>query len=258
MRNTSSSFAFGSWRSTIGESRIDATSMPSTQTAGQRTTPVTQMQSTRLPAHIFYAIEADRMERNPVQAPDANGRATVPMGRGFALWQRMNAGAHLVWIDDQDGKPRAITPKQAQVLALALELIGKGRGVTMRDMAQTLRMAPSTISRALTKLQSFGVIGVIVGRGRYAGLVIFRTVKGDGMERFAQAAKARVRRWSEAVRRRISRLEVNVAPYILDRERGVDSLYYYLYSLDTSKSATLTAQLKKDWTPQELREAGII
>ena len=49
-------------------------------------------------------------------------------------------------------------------------------------------------------------------------------------------------------------MEMNVAPYILDRERGVDSLYYYLHSLDTSKGATL----KKDWTPQELREAGII
>ncbi len=216
------------------------------------TMPATPMRSTRLPAHIFYAIEADKRERDPVQDSAAASRATVPYGRGFALWQRMNAGAQLVWIDDQHGVPRAITPKQAQVLALALELIGKGRGVTMRDMAATLKMAPSTISRALTKLQAFGVIGVIVGRGRYAGLVIFRTVKGDGMERFAEAAKARVRRWSEAVKRRISRLEINVAPYLLDRERGVDSLYYYLYSLDTNKGATLTAQLP--WTAEDVAD----
>jgi DNA-binding MarR family transcriptional regulator len=210
------------------------------------------MQSTRLPAHIFYAIEADRMERNPVQAPDANGRATVPMGRGFALWQRMNAGAQLVWIDDADGNPRAITPKQAQVLNLALEMIGHGRGITMRDMAATLKVAPSTVSRAITKLQAFGIIGVIVGRGRYAGLVIFRRVQGDGYERLMTSAKARVRRWSEAVKRRISRLEINVAPYILDRERGVDSLYHWFLGTNTYKSATLTAQLSKAWTADEL------
>jgi DNA-binding Lrp family transcriptional regulator len=215
------------------------------------------MQSTRLPAHIFYAIEADKMDRDPVQASGVNGRATVPMGRGFALWQRMNPGVQLVYVDDMEGRPRALTPRQAEVLALAMEMV-EGHMLTMRGMATRLGFAPSTVSRALTKLQAWGILFYVVGRGRFAGLVIMKRTVGDGKDRFRDAAKARVRSWSEAVRRRVSRLQANVAPYILDRERGVDSLYYYLYSLDTSKGATLNAQLKKDWTPQELREAGII
>ena len=221
------------------------------------TSPATPMQSTRLPAHIFYAIAADKMDRDPVQESGVNGRATVPMGRGFALWQRMNPGANLIYVDDMEGRPRALTPRQVEVLALALEMVD-GAMLTMRGMATRLGVSASTVSRALAKLQAWGILRVVVGRGRFAGLVIFRAVKGDGRDRFRDAAKARVRRWSEAVRRRLSRLEFNVAPYILEKERGVDSLYYYLCSLDTSKGATLTAQLSRQWTPQELREAGII
>ncbi len=221
------------------------------------TTQGNQTQSTRLPAHIYYAIEADKMERDPVQESGVNGRATVPMGRGFRLWQRMNPDAQLVWIDDAEGRARAITPTQARVASLALSMVD-GQMLTMRQMAICLSVAPSTVSRALTKLSAWGIVAYMVGRGRFAGLVIFRRVKGDGLERFRDAAKARVRKWSEAVRRRVSRLEINVAPYFLDR-KGTDSLTYYLESLDIStKGATLTAQLSREWTPQDLREAGII
>jgi DNA-binding transcriptional regulator YhcF (GntR family) len=205
------------------------------------------MQSTRLPAHIFYAIEADKMDRDPVQVSGVNGRATVPMGRGFALWQRMNPGVQLVYVDDMEGRPRALTPRQVEVLVLALEMV-EGHMLTMRGMATRLGVAPSTVSRALTKLSAWGILCYVVGRGRYAGLVIMKRTVGDGRDRFRDAAKARVRRWSEAVKRRLSRLEMNVAPYLLDRERGVDSLYYYLHSLDTSKGATL----KREWRSDEL------
>jgi len=211
----------------------------------------TPMQSTRLPAHIFYAIEADRMDRDPVQESGVNGRATVPMGRGFALWQRMNPGVQLVYVDDMEGRPRALTPRQVEVLALALEMVD-GAMLTMRGMAARLGVSASTVSRALAKLQAWGILRVIVGRGRFAGLVIFRALKDDGRDRFRDAAKARVRRWSEAVKRRLSRLEINVAPYILDRERGVDSLYYWFLGTNTYKSATLTAQLSREWTSAEL------
>jgi DNA-binding transcriptional ArsR family regulator len=123
----------------------------------------------------------------------------------------------------------------------------------MRAMATALQVAPSTVSRALTKLASWGLIAYVVGRGRWGGLVIFRRAKDDGMERFRKAAQARVRRWSEAVRRRISRLEFNVAPYVLEGP----SSYYRDYLLTTSnKGATLTAQRR--WTVEELRDAGII
>ncbi len=216
---------------------------------------MTQTPSPRLPSHIFYAIMADQKERDPIQGGDGSNRATVPMGRGFALWQRMNAKEQLVWVDDAEGRPRALTPKQAQVLALALEM-SVGVGMTMRDMALTLKVAPSTISRALTKLAAFGLIAYVVGRGRFSGLVIFRRTPADGLDRFRQAAKARVRRWSEAARERVSRLWINVAPYVLEEKRGYDSLTSHVLSLTTTKDATLTAQ--RPWTVQELRESGII
>lgn len=206
---------------------------------------MTQMPSTHLPAHIYYAIIADKAERDPIVT--SSNRATVPMGRGFALWQRMNAGEHLVWVDDMEGTPRALTPKQAQVLALALEMAkDNGPRMTIRAMASTLAVAPSTVSRALTKLNAWGLLASIVGRGRYAGLVIIRRVKGDGMDRFRDAARSRVRRWYDAAQRRISRLQINVAPYLHERGRGSDSL---TDSLLVSMGATL-----KPWTPEDMRE----
>jgi DNA-binding MarR family transcriptional regulator len=195
------------------------------------------------------------LERDPIVT--GSNRATVPLGRGFALWQRMNAGQHLVWVDDAEGRPRALTPRQAKVLYLALEMTSSDRaGLTMRAMATALQVAPSTVSRALTKLASWGLIAYVVGRGRWAGLVIFRRATDDGMERFRKAAQARVRRWSEAVRRRLSRLEFNVAPIALEGDRGVDSLYYWSTQVTNYKGATLTAQ--RPWTVEELRDAGII
>ncbi len=206
-------------------------------------------------AIYIYAAMADKGERDPIVDPADQNRATVPLGRGFALWQRMNPGEQLVWVDDAEGRPRALTPKQAMVLAMALEMVD-GIGLTMRYMASALNVAPSTVSRALTKLAAFGLICYVVGRGRWAGLVVFRRTPNDGLDRFRKAAQARVRRWSEAVQRRLSRLQINVAPYSLER-KGYDSLTKYALSITTTtKGATLTAQLP--WTVEELRDAGII
>jgi DNA-binding transcriptional ArsR family regulator len=222
-------------------------------TAEAETSQVTPTPSTHLPAHIYYAIMADARERDPIQGGETANRATVPMGRGFALWQRMNPGEQLVWVDDAEGHPRALTPKQAMVLAAALEMANGAKGMSMRDLASALAVAPSTVSRALVKLAAWGLIGYYIGRGRWAGLVIFRRAKDDGFDRLRDAAKARVQRWKLAAQERVSRLWINVAPYILEEGgRGYRSHYY----LATSKGATLTAQ--RPWTPEELREAGII
>jgi len=199
----------------------------------------------------IYARMADARERDPY-GPDGSGRATVVNGRGFQRWQRFHKGEAVVWLE-LDGKMIGLTPWQAKVYDLSRTLIDNGPA-KMRDMAATLGCSPSTVSRALVKLMSWGLIGYLTGRGRYAGTILFKMHKGDGLDRFRQAAKAKVRAWSQAARRRISRLEFNVAPYILEGESvRSDSLGQYL-ELVTSKSATL----KMAWTPEELREAGII
>jgi hypothetical protein len=215
------------------------------------TTAEIQMPSTRPHAHIYYATMADRMDRDPVQVPGVNGRATVPMGRGFGLWQRMNPGVQLVSVLDMEGRERYLTPTQAEVAGLAMSMV-EGDMLTMRGMAVALGVSPSTVSRALAKLSAWGIIAYIVGRGRYAGLVIIKRVKDDGLDRFRDAARARVKRWSEAARRRFSRLAVNVAPYILG---GEDALYALATSSTTSNyymSATLT--LQRSWTAAEVAD----
>ncbi len=81
-------------------------------------------------------------------------------------------------------------------------------------------------------------------------------MKDDGLDRFRQAAKGRVQRWKLAAQERVSRLWINVAPYIYEEGGSSYKGHYYHSLLTTNKDATLTAQLP--WTPQELREAGII
>ena len=200
-----------------------------------------------------YAAMADKEEGRDHDVLHAYGGRVVQSEGAFGrAWMRFNPAVQLIYVNDAEGRPRALTPKQYEVLKLALEMI-TSTGLTMRAMAHQLEVAPSTVSRALVKLQSWGIIRVIVGRGRFAGLVIFRAVKDDGMERLRDAAKARVRRWKEAAQERVSRLWINVAPYIHDKGGSSYKGHYYLA---TSKDATLTTQ--RPWTPDELREAGII
>jgi DNA-binding transcriptional regulator YhcF (GntR family) len=197
----------------------------------------------------FYASVASIGDKAAVSQD--MGRATVLLG--WERYRRFNPKEELIWLDDAEGKPRALTTRQYKVLTLALAMIEGTSRLTMRDMATALQVAPSTVSRALTKLASWGLIAYVVGRGRWAGLVIFRRAKDDGMDRFREAAKARVRRWSQAARDRVSRLEFNVASYFLGREASPARDYYL-----TTKymDATLTAQ--RPWTVEELRDAGII
>lgn len=206
------------------------------------------------PGDKRYADMADAAEgRNYHDVRMAyKDRMGTDMAFGRA-WLKFNPGADLIYVDDAEGRPRALTPKQYAVLVMALDIIRRTTRMTMRQMAEALGVAPSTVSRALTKLQSWGLVGVIVGRGRFAGLVIFRRTKDDGMDRFRKAAKARVWAWKKAAEARVSRLWINVAPYIHDGSGTAFSDQYHYHMTITHKSATLKA-----WTPDELREAGIL
>lgn len=196
-----------------------------------------------------YAAMADKMARDPISIDQ--GRATVPMGRGFKLWLRFNKGADLVWVTTLDGRQVALTPKQAQVYDLARTYIDKDM-VTMRLLSDELQVAPSTVYRALVKLASWGLIGYITGRGRYGGTLLFSRGKNDGLDRFAKAAKAKLNEWRLAAEARILRTKERVAPYLIERKRGqeLDSLYYYLTTI--SKDATMV--LQRPWTAEDMAE----
>lgn len=198
----------------------------------------------------IYAASADSMERDPY-GPDGGGRAVVVNGRGWAKYRRFHPGEAFVSVHDDNGREWYLTSRQALVFDFLRTYIDRGT-ITMRQTALELKMAPSTVSRAVTKLQAIGILQVIVGRGRYAGMLIVAGVTGDYFAHLRALAKARVRAWSEAAQRRISRLRSNVAPLAIEGGRGVDSLYYYFISTDIDKSATLTAS----WTAEDV--AGVV
>jgi DNA-binding IclR family transcriptional regulator len=198
----------------------------------------------------YYADMADRVESRDHDVKVAYGDRIVASEGAFGrAWLKFNPGKELVYVDDMEGRPRAITPKQKDVLYLAVSMI-EGEFLTMRQMAERLGVSPSTVSRALTKLAAWGILAYVVGRGRYAGLVIFRRFRGDGRDRFREAAKARVRRWRERAAERLSRLEFNVATYILGKNgSGAGYRYVSVNGMDA------TLKSFPDWSSAEIEEA---
>lgn len=193
----------------------------------------------------YHSLEARYGSR--IETSEDRGRASMPMTRGWAMYRRMRPDEPLVWVTDLYGKERALTRKQADVYDLALTFVDHST-VTMRAMAEILKVSPSTVSRALVKLASFGLIGYLTGRGRYAGSLIFRRMKGDTFERFAVAARAKLKAWRLAAEARLLRSAVNVATMYTRKEKegrgSLSSYYEYLLTKD--------ATLNRPWTADEL------
>jgi hypothetical protein len=81
-------------------------------------------------------------------------------------------------------------------------------------------------------------------------LIVWRA-SGDGLDRLREVAKAKVRAWSKYAERRLLRLKINVATYFSYEEvrsHGYEHVY----------GDVMNATLIREWSPDELREAGII
>jgi len=194
----------------------------------------------------IYAGMADKRERDPIS--EDNGRATVPMGRGFARHKRFHPGATYVTVTTLDGQTVELTRTQADVLDLGRTYIETGT-VTMREMAEILKVAPSTVWRALVKLASYGLIGYLTGRGRWNRTILFSRGKNDGLERFQKAAKDKVRQWAKATELRFSRLAASVATRYSWKEMEDHGLGHYFL---VSKGATMSAP----WSAEDV--AGVV
>lgn len=191
----------------------------------------------------YYGAQADKKDRDPI-GPDGSGRAVVVNGRGFALYKRFKQG-DTVTVPTLQGKLVELTRTQADVLDVARTYIDQR--ISMAVIAEQLKVARSTVWRALVKLSSYGLIGYLTARGYRHGTIIIARGKNDPFDRLQRAAQATVRKWSEATRRRFSRLRDSVATYSL--ERGRDSLTDY-FLVTSSVVATSRA-----WTPQEIEES---
>lgn len=196
-------------------------------------------------AVTVYANLADAKERDPIIIPGEHGRAEVANGR-MSKWQRFNRGA-LVLIHDAEGNERWLTPNQARVARGIARLAGTRQRTTIRHLGELLSLSPSAVSRTSVRLASFGLIAYQANRGRYGGTIYVLRQAADGLDWFRDEAKAKVRAWAKAAAARFARLISNVATYPYDVLRDREAL------------VTSTGRnIKTGWTPEELREAGII
>ena len=213
----------------------------------------------------YYAAMSDRIDRTEGRYREsgidkhrsdlvASEGAT---GRAWLKWRRFNPNGELVYVVDIDGRDRALTRKQADVLDLALTFVDRGT-VTVRALAAELHCAPSTVSRALARLASFGLLAYLGGRGRYAGMVIFRRVKGDPFKRFQDEAKARLARYRKTAEDRISRLAVNVASMYSMRKNSHQYMSLTQVHVHSGRAQHWTLDAPQTWSPEELRDLGII
>lgn len=200
-------------------------------------------------SHVnLYARMADKAERDPY-GPDGSGRAVVVNGRGFALYKRFHKG-DTISVATLQGKWVEITRHQADVLDLSRQLVNTGP-TSMREMAKTLGVSPSTVYRALVKLASYGLIAYITARGWKHGTILLARGANDGLDRFQRAAREKVKRWAEQTRARFARLAAPVATYVLEGGRRGDSLSDYVLVTHGRNTA-------REWTPDELRWSGIL
>lgn len=167
-------------------------------------------------------------------APVVTGRAAIVS----AGWARYHPGQEPVQVIDAWGKPRWITPKQYDVYRAFLTLQEKA---SMSRIAASLGLATSTVSRALSRLASLGLIAFDVSRGRYGGIVRVMAAGKDLQERAQRA-------WERLKRDRMRR-----------ESRWYDRLarsgYVFAFNVASipEKSATLTP-----WTAADMAEVDMM
>jgi DNA-binding MarR family transcriptional regulator len=195
----------------------------------------------------YYATQADARERDPIIIPGEHGRADVASGR-LGKAARFHNVNDLIWLDTPDGQTIFMTRKQLDALQAIRRLADTGVRVTMRHLAELLGQAPSTVSRTAVKLAAYGFIAYQANRGRNGGTVWVLRRGADTLDWFREEAKAKVRAWAQRTKERFDRMRMNVAAIYPKREMELSRSTY-----STDRNIKLRA-----WTPDELREAGIL
>ena len=164
----------------------------------------------------YWAWKADVHEKMAVKGDEGwRGRAAQPHMAG---WKRYNRGMPTVRVVDIDGRERWITEKQEQVLVASIRLKGRGQ-FTVTQIAASIGQSPSSVSRTLVKLASFGLVAYDTRRGRYGGVSFIDVLTAELRERAQEAwewlkavrQKAAVRLWKRLVNTGYPDGPVNVA-----------------------------------------------
>lgn len=145
----------------------------------------------------WRAIE-DQYHRTHERDPYNGGHgpaATLdnPAGfRAYMVMARYSPNHTLHKITDLYGRERWLNDKGWRVMALALLTIASNTQTSLTVMAEKIGCHRQTVSRWITKLTAWGVIGSGTVRGRYGGLVLFARSVRDNLEHWAQVARAKI------------------------------------------------------------------
>lgn len=165
----------------------------------------------------YWSWEADKEARsNHKRYTQSDGIAPLTDG-----WSKYNRNKATIRLRDAWGKEHWITEKQGDVLSAATRLQGRGH-FTVTMVAASVGQAPSSVSRSLLKLASFGLVAYDTKRGRYGGVEFIRVLI-DELKARAQSAwerlkamrmKAEARIWERAIKRGYPVFGFNVASLV--------------------------------------------
>lgn len=134
--------------------------------------------------------------RDPIQA-NFGAAYTLENPAGFRAYMTMSRydPRHSIHkVVDLYGRERWLNDNGWRILALALLHIASDTQTTLTVMSQKLGVHRQTVSRWITKLTAWGMIGSGTVRGRYGGIVLFARKVTDNLERYAQKAREKLTR----------------------------------------------------------------
>jgi len=142
----------------------------------------------------YYLALENAHHRDPVQADFGPAwSAANPSGfRAYVTMSRYDPGHSIHRIRDLYGRERWLNDKGWRVMCLALLNIASDTETSLTEMAQRIGCCRMTVSRWITKLTAWGIIGSSVLRGRNGGLFLFARKVGDSLDRYAAVARAKI------------------------------------------------------------------
>lgn len=114
--------------------------------------------------------------------------------RAYMTMTRYAPGQEVHRITDLYGRQRWLNDKGYRIMCAALLIIASDRQTSLTELAERIGCHRQTVSRWLTKLTAWGVLGMMTVRGRYGGLVLVARTAKDSLQWMADAARERISR----------------------------------------------------------------
>lgn len=132
-----------------------------------------------------------------------------------------------------DGRQRWLGPKTSAVYAILHRVASSGEKTTMREIAGEAMCTPSTVSRAVQRLQAWGFFAIDITRGRHGGITVRMRRAGDALKHYAAAAWGRIKgSLNVASRSPVPEVTREVSTYVVDATFTTDDVVSGLATWD--------------------------